>query len=69
MNNVAYVYNEDTEEVEILNQPEVEQEYQVGGEQQEKEIIATLTNLLLDVCGMGSVTESCNSIFMSHFVS
>ena len=29
VNNIAYVYNEDTEEVEILNQPEMETEYQV----------------------------------------
>ena len=29
VNNVAYVYNEDTEEVEMLNQAELETEYQV----------------------------------------
>ena len=32
VNNVAYVFNEDTGEIEMLNQPDVE-EYQVGGGQ------------------------------------
>ena len=34
VNNIAYVYNEDTEEVEILNQPEMETEYQVEWEEE-----------------------------------